>query len=302
MFKLRLFIAALTLPLVGVAQNDSSAMEYSNWTFAGLYSFSMSQTSLSNWNAGGENSLNLNGLIRQAADYEDSKWTWANTLSANYAVNWQGTDMLKTGDNLEYTTRLDRNINEASTWRTSAFLNFRTQFADGFEDSESDKPISTWMAPGYLTAGLGFTYKKDPLTLYLSPITVKQTYVLDDSLSAKGSFGVDAGERFRNEVGASLNATYTKSLSSTLDVTSNLNLFSNYVENPENIDVNWETIFLLKAWKNVTVSWHIHLIYDDDILVQAPDPVTADFTVTGTQFKSVLGVGISYAFGKYQEE
>ncbi|KAB2810180.1 DUF3078 domain-containing protein [Phaeocystidibacter luteus] len=297
----KLLLSLLILPFVVTAQ-DADSTKSSNWTYAGLYSFSMSQTSLTNWNAGGENSLNLSALIRQAADFENEDWTWANTFSATYAVNYQGSSALKTGDNLEYTTRLDRNINEKKTWRTSAFLNFRTQFVDGFENREATKPISTFMAPGYLTAGLGFTYKQEDFTLYVSPVTLKQTYVLDDSLSAKGAFGVDAGSTLRNEVGASLNASYTKAITPTLDVTSNLNLFSNYVENPQNIDVNWETIFLLQAWENITVSWHLHLIYDDDILVQNPDPVSGDFTSPGTQFKSVLGLGISYAFGKYKED
>lgn len=298
MKKLGASLIILIIPFLTFAQEDSAT---SNWTYAGLYSFSMSQTSLTNWNAGGENSFNVSGLIRQAADYTGAKWSWNNSFSANYALNIQGNSALKTGDNLEFTTRLDRKINESGKWSASLFANFRTQFADGFENRESTKPISTWMAPGYLTAGAGFTYKTEGLQLYMSPITTKQTYVLDDSLSAKGSFGVAAGETFRNEMGAYLNATYTRALTPTLDLTSNLNLFSNYIENPQNIDVNWETILLLQAWESITVSLHLHLIYDDDILVQSPDPISGDFTAPGTQFKSVLGVGVSYAFGKYKE-
>lgn len=286
------------LPTLAYAQDEAPKP----WSFAGLYSFSASQTTLTNWNAGGENSVTLSALFRQAADYKGERWQWSNTLDANFAINYQGSDALKTGDKLEFTTRLDRNINESGTWTASMFGNFRTQFADGFENRTATDPISRWMAPGYLTAGLGFTYKKEGLEFYMSPVTMKQTYVMDDSLSARGAFGVEAGSTLRTELGAYLNATYTKSLTENLDLTSNLNLFSNYLQDPQNIDVNWETILLLKAWSAVTVSLHLHLIYDNDIMVRNEDPITGDFTAPGTQFKQVLGVGLSYAFGKYKDK
>lgn len=293
-------LIALALPFLANAQETTTEAPASKWSYAGLYSFSMSQTSLTNWNAGGENNFNVSALLRQAADYKGAKWQWSNTLEANYAINYQGSNPLKTGDKLEFTSRLDRNINDEGSWTTSAYANFRTQFADGFEDRDAVEPISRFMAPGYLTAGLGFTHKKNGLEIYLSPITMKQTYVLDDSLSAKGDFGVDPGQTIRTEMGAYMNASYTKSLTETLELTSNLNLFSNYIDRPQNIDVNWETILLLKAWKAVTVSLHLHLIYDNDILVQNPDPVSGDFRSPGTQFKEVLGVGLAYSFGKYK--
>lgn len=294
----KLFTLLVILPLTTFAQEE----EESRWSYAGLYSFSMSQTTLSNWNAGGENSFNVSGLLRQAADYNGPVWQWNNTLDANYAINYQGNDPLKTGDKLELTSRVDRNINESGTWTASGFANFRTQFADGFANRTATQPISTWMAPGYLTAGLGFTYKKEGLQLYLSPITMKQTYVLDDSLSSVGVFGVEAGENIRTEMGAYLNATYNKALTENLDWTSNLNLFSNYLDRPQNIDVNWENILLLDAWKYLKVSLHLHLIYDHDILVANPiTPEGSDFQSPGAQFKSVLGLGLAYSFGKYAE-
>lgn len=293
----KLLTLLAVVPFITTAQDAEK--ESSRWSYAGLYSFSVSQTSLTNWNAGGENSLNINTLLRQAADYTGPSWQWKNTLDANYAINYQGASALKTGDKLELTSRLDRNMNESGTWTMSAFANFRTQFADGFANREASQAISTWMAPGYLTAGLGFTHKVEGLEMYLSPVTMKQTYVLDDSLSSVGVFGLDPGQTIRTEMGAYLNATYTKALTERIDLTSNLNLFSNYLEDPQNIDVNWETILLLEAWDVITVSLHLHLIYDNDILVANPD-VNGNFQSPGTQFKQVLGVGLSYAFGKYK--
>ncbi|MCK7540534.1 MAG: hypothetical protein MZV63_61400 [Marinilabiliales bacterium] len=39
-------------------------------------------------------------------------------------------------------------------------------------------------------------------TLFLSPLTSKNTFVNDDLLSAAGAFGVEPGKKFRSELGA----------------------------------------------------------------------------------------------------
>lgn len=284
-------------PLGLFAQEEATPKK---WVFGGLYSFTTTQTSLTNWNAGGTNSLNLSGLLREAADYNGEKWQWSNVLEANYAVNYQGNVMLKTGDKLELSSRLDRDIDTTKKWSVSLFANFRTQFTDGFKNAEAVKPISTFMAPGYLTAGLGITYKTDGLSAYLSPATMKQTYVMDDSLSAEGAFGVDPGQTMRTEIGAYFNATYTKKIRDGVDLTSTLNLFSNYLHNPQNIDVNWETLLMMKVWGPLSMSLQLHLIYDDDILVHNQND-QGEFVSPGVQFKEVLGVGLAYSFGKYKQ-
>lgn len=285
------------------------------WTHSGLYSLSMSQTTLSNWNAGGNNSITVGALWRQSAEYNHNKFTWSNILEANFAINKQSELLVKTDDKLEFTTRVDYAVNEKKTWTGSFFGNFRTQFAKGYKNAgDADSLyISDFMAPGYATIGLGFTYKRDGFTAYLSPATSKMTFVRDQKLADLGSFGVDGadidpvtglriagtGKNFRGELGAYVNLRYTKALLPNLDVDSKLDLFSNYLDRPQNIDINWETIFLLKAYKSLTVSLHLHVIYDNDIMVQKPD-ADGNFTAPGTQFKEVLGVGLSYAFGKFK--
>lgn len=283
------------------------------WIWSGLYSASMTQTSLSNWAAGGNNNLNINGLLKQAAKYEKGHWTWANLLEANFGYNFQPGLNNKTDDRLEFTTRLDRQLNESS-WSMSLFANFRTQFADGFSNPEDEVRISTWLAPAYLTYGLGLTNKSiDGLTIYASPITVKQTIVSDDSLFFGNQFfdqeAANVAELsnaggFRTEMGAYVDIIYTKSFSEDFEVNSRLNLFSNYLDRPQNIDVNWETIFLLKVYSYLTVSLQLQLIYDHDVNVRyAGDVVVPEgFNAPGTQFKQILGVGVAYSFGEFKKE
>jgi hypothetical protein len=313
MKKLTLTLFGVCIALATFAQTDTSAPAKA-WKWSGLYSASMTQTSLSNWAAGGNNNVNVNGLFKQAGVYKKGHWTWANLLEANFGYNFQPGLNNKTDDRLEFSTRLDRQLHE-SKWSASVFANFRSQFADGFSKPEDTVRISTWLAPAYLTYGLGFTYKpRDGFVAYLSPVTVKQTFVVDSALfngnqffdsspSAKNvaTFG-DGG--YRTEMGAYIDIIYTKSFDEKFEVTSRLNLFSNYLDRPQNIDVNWETIFLMKVYSYLTVSLQLQLIYDHDVNVRyANDVPTADgaFNAPGTQFKQILGVGVAYAFGEYKK-
>lgn len=50
-----------------------------------------------------------------------------------------------------------------------------------------DVSISEFMAPGYLTTGLGFTYDPGKIfTVVLSPASWRGTFVLNDRLSDEG--------------------------------------------------------------------------------------------------------------------
>jgi hypothetical protein len=310
-FYLSLLVAIIAF--AASAQSDTTAPA-KPWKWSGLYNLSFTQTSLTNWAAGGNNNVNINGLLKQAAKYESEHWTWANLLEANFGYNFQPNLNNKTDDRLEFTTRLDRHL-KGGKWSVSLFANFRTQFADGFTNPEDTTRISTFMAPGYLTYGLGLTNKSiDGLTFYISPVTIKQTFVADSTLSANSQFydleapnvqELNGGGSYRTEMGAYIDILYAKAFSENFEVTSRLNLFSNYLDRPENIDVNWEAIFLLKVYSYLSVSLQLQLIYDHDVHVRyAGDTPTADggFNAPGTQFRQILGVGLAYSFGEFKEK
>ena len=280
------------------------------WEHAGFYSLTLNNSTFTNWAAGGNNAFSILGIVKQRAIHRNKHFTWFNLLEANFGVSDQVTGRIKTDDRIEFTTRLDRDLNKH--WSASLFGNFRSQFADGFKNPEDTVIISTWMAPGYLTVGLGFTYKPDEhLTVYLSPITSKTTFVLDQFLADNGEFGVTPavrdtngvilteGENVRYELGAYVDVMYTKKLTETLGVSSKLNLFSNYLDRPQNIDVNWENLITLEAWKFLKVSFLFHIIYDHDINVINPDATTGLATAPSTQIKTITGVSLAYSFGSW---
>ena len=133
----------------------------------------------------------------------------------------------------------------------------------------------------------------DAFYLFLSPLTGKSTFVLDDSLSNAGAFGVDPGKNMRNEFGGFLKMAFTKDIWKNVTLNSKLDLFSNYAEEPQNIDVNWEVLVSMKVNKFLSANINTRLIYDDDTKYIDEEGVERGARV---QFKEVLGIGLSYKF------
>ena len=51
--------------------------------------------------------------------------------------------------------------------------NFRTQIAKGYKYPDKDHPISTFMAPAYLTTSLGMDYKPNKIFVVSFPFHIK---------------------------------------------------------------------------------------------------------------------------------
>lgn len=289
------------LVITGVvwSQDDSSPRTDTAWKAGGTLSLQFNQAAYSNWQSGGVNSIAGNGLINLFANYDDGgTWSWTNILNLAYGVNIQETVFNKTDDRIELESRVDRKLNKI--WSASALANFRTQFNEGFAEpgqTEDSLRISNFMAPGYLVVGLGFTYKPSKhFNAFISPVTSKMTFVLDQRLSNLGAFGVTPGEQFRQEVGGYVNMTYRRALMENVDLQTRLDLFSNYLNNNyQFIDVNGELILFMKINKFLTANVALHVIYDHDVEFDTD----GDGVLNGprTQLREVLGVGLAYRFG-----
>ena len=151
------------------------------------------------------------------------------------------------------------------------------------------------MAPTYLLGGIGITYRPaNFFTLYLSPSSGRVTFVLDDSLSKQGACGVDPGKKYRTEFGPYLRADLNKDLAKSINLSSSLELFSDYFHNFGCIDVNWNLLLTLKVNKWLATIINCQVIYDDDTMIQTNPPEPA--TGPRTQLKETIGVGLSYKF------
>jgi hypothetical protein len=288
-----------------------SADSVKHWKFGGVISVNGQQVSLTNWAAGGSNSISFGGIISGYARYKKGKSTWDNNVDLGYGIIKQGTSKQwwKTDDKIQVTSKYGRQA--FKKWYYTALGDFKTQFTEGFNYPNDSVYISRFMAPGYLVAALGLDYKpNDHFSLFIAPVTGKFTFVNDDSLARYGAFGVQKEIRdpdnggtitqnyktHREEFGAYVKMQYQTKIMDNVTFQTMLELFSNYLHNPENIDVNWTTLTTFKVNKFISATLTTQLIYDDDINLTRTAGDKKGTTGPDVQFKQVLGVGFNYKF------
>lgn len=291
-----------------VAQETESAD--TSWTTKAVANINVSQVSLNNWAAGGQSTVAVSGLARFTADYASGRTLWTNSLDLAYGlIRNDGGPWLKSDDRIELNSAFG--YETIDDWYYTVMLNFRTQFAPGYNYPNDSISISNFLAPGYLTIGTGMDYvPSDKFSLLMAPVTGKVTFVMDQELADAGAFGVDdafnemgvfmpgTGSNVRFEFGGFVKLRFRTELMENINFTTELDLFSNYLNNPQNIDVNWTTLTAMKVNDWITVSLSTHLIYDHDIDIQVDTDGDdlPDRTGPRTQFKEVLAVGLSFTF------
>lgn len=283
-------------------EEKEKADSVDGWKYGGVTTMTFSQTSLTNWAAGGDNSVSLTGLVNLYANYKMKKSRWDNTLDIGYGTMKQGNENAKfekSEDRIDFASKYGQEA--FKDWYYAGMLNFKTQLTATKEYPDADSlPVittSNFMAPAYLLTAIGMDYKpNDNFTVFIAPITSKFTFVSDTSLSTK--FGLEAGETSRSEIGGYLRSMYKVNIFENVTLTTKLDLFSNYSENPDRIDVNWEVLIAMKINKFLSANIHTHLIYDDDtkILWDKQGDGNMDDLSPLIQFKEVFGLGFSYKF------
>jgi hypothetical protein len=281
------------------------------WKKGGIIAINFTQTSLNNWAAGGQNSVSVNGLFNYFLNFKKENNAWDNSLDIGYGLLKQGKNASwwKTDDRIDFMSKYGKKASKS--WYYAGLMNFRTQMAPGYNFPNDSVKISDLLAPGYLLAALGMDYKPNAFfSLFIAPATVKTTFVLNQELADAGAFGVSAaefdnkgrmiksGENIRYEFGGYLRMLFKKDIMKNINFQTKLDLFSNYLYNPQNIDVSWETLTSFKVNDFFSASIFTHLIYDDDIKIQVDNNKDGITDVVGprTQFKEVLGIGLTYKF------
>ncbi len=274
------------------------------------FNVQFSQVHLSNWAAGGQSNLSLITKFDQTFEYDKRRFGWDTEMHAAFGLLHRPDDavFIKTDDRVELATKVGYRLtaNGFMTFMAS----FRSQLAPGYAmvDGLPDRGnlVSNFMAPGYAVMAAGMDYKnaERKLTLFIAPVTYKATYVQDDSLSSIGAFGVEPGERSRHELGGYVKVGWNTKVVENVDYAVRLDLFSNYLVNPQNIDVFTDHTLTLKVNNYLSTTVSATMIYDDDVNLLLEDAVLDDEgnVVTparngpGLQLKEVLSVGFSLQF------
>ena len=290
-------VLALSFAIVSFAQDELPQ----GWSHKGNFGLNFGQSTYTNWAAGGQNTINGQGIFNYEIRYLKGNFKWDNTLNTalGYSIYDFHKKPIKTDDKIEFTSLATLKATEKLNY--GAEFAFRSQFAKGFKyDEDSTNYISKFFAPAYISLGLGIEWVPNThFSLYFSPLTGRITIVNDDRLAEEGAFGVNDLDKndtilhtnfakVRYEFGARAVAKFQYPIFKNVDFNSKLELFSNYLNHPERVDVDWQNMLVLKVndWLNCNLS--THLIYDYDIPFYENEVKIEGSKV---QFKEVLAIG-----------
>jgi len=269
-----------------VAKTLEDTTVVQGWTKKGNFNFLANQSTFSNWLPGGQSNFAISTGINYDFNYKRDRWSWDNKLMMNYGVTKiEGQDLLKSDDRIEFNSLLGRKA--SGYWYYSMFMNFKSQLttdlgnpAPGFALPKT----TSFFSPAFLQIGPGMMWRKrDTFKFNIAPLTSRFVFVMDDDLSNVGAFGVDPGKNLRFEFGASLSGYYKFELWENVSMENILNLYTNYLEDPQNVDIDYQVNIVMKINKYLSTNFAFQAIYDDNAF-------------RGFQTRQVIGVGVNFGF------
>ena len=282
-----------------------------SWKTTGFFGINAAQTSLSNWQGGGQNNVAINGILNVNAVYKrDAFEEWTNKLDAQYGLFKPG--------NVPYRKNIDQ-LFALSKYEVLAFkkvffytvqADYRTQFAPGYKYEGSTRvgnATSDMNSPGYIQLALGLDYKPtEYFSITVAPVAGKMTLVNRQYLADEGAYGVqpatyDAdsnivnhGKKVRYEFGGRVILKFKKDIFKNVNLDSYLDLFSNYTHNPQNIDVVFNNLLTFKVNKYFSASIICQMIYDDDIIIKRV--IDGKVLINGPRLQALTTVGIGFGY------
>ncbi len=303
--------AAKPITIVLKIQTKTHYLPFSYWSKKNTVGFDISEIAFVNWNAGGTSSVS--GLLKGKflRNYNRSNYNWSNELIFRYGMNKQdGKELKKTDDALQFNATFSYRQDTLSTWFHSAKFNFNTQFTNGYSYPNTSIAISKPFAPAYIFMGIGAENinKEKNRAFYISPFTLKTTFVLDQALADQGAFGVpkaiyddnqnliSPGKKSKMELGFLVTSKYKKEVFKNINLENRVSLYSDYINRFGNIDINCDLQVELVVNQYVKANIGAHVIYDDDIKSKRE---IAGIQVTEgpkVQLRQAIGVGLEYVF------
>ena len=291
------------------------------------------QTSLTNWAAGGDNTVTLQAFIDGNANYKKDDLFWNNRLQLDYGFVYASSKPIlqKSDDRIYFESKLGYKTENMKKFAFTVNYDFRSQFNTGYEyktpsapegfDKLDDVPVkdlvqlwkdarvvkSGFLAPAYTNLAVGIDLKPaNWISLNVAPITGGVVIVRDELLRKNYGMhlrkeweGVTEGlpadgseyKSARFEFGAQVKADVAVNVNDNFKYTSQLVLFSNYIDHPENIRVNWDNRFDWKLAKYFSLTLTTNMIYDDKVVIYSE----ADgLTKQRVQFKESFLFGFTW--------
>ncbi|MBE6235744.1 MAG: DUF3078 domain-containing protein [Bacteroidales bacterium] len=321
------------------------------WTESLKTNIKFGQTSLTNWAAGGDNTVTLQAFVDGNANYKKDDLFWNNRLQLDYGFVYASSKPIlqKSDDRIYLESKLGYKNAEMRNFSFSANYDFKSQFSTGYdyltpavpdgyeslEDLKHKDKINLWkdarkvksgfLAPAYTNLALGIDLKPWKwLSLNFAPLTGGVVIVRDEGL--RKNFGMELKDPYKDaskmspetlekfdadmasgdldligkyyrgarfEFGAQMKADIAVNVNENFKYTSQLVLFSNYLDKPQNMRVNWDNRFDWKLAKYFSLTLTTNMIYDDKVLIFSD---TDGLTKQRVQFKESLLFGFIWTW------
>lgn len=284
-----IWMAVFSFTISSSQETKKKISDTTYWSISGKNKILFNQSAFSNWVARGENTVAGNVAVDYVFNYKRNKWVWNNRVITSYGLTKiKSTEFVKkTDDVINLHTLLGYKAEK--NWFYSILVNFKTQYTKGYKygkDGDGNQIRSEYtkfLSPGYLLIGPGMLWEKNAnLKLNIAPATSKFVFVdADFTLPNNAYFGVKEGENLRYELGFNASFLYKFKLMENITMENMSALYSNYLEDPWNIDINYTMIIAMKVNKIFTSNLIFQAIYDDN-------------AYQGFQIREVFGIGLNY--------
>ena len=246
------------------------------WQKGGSFNFNLTEGGLNQaWRdvkGGEEQTIGIKALIDYDFDLKKGKSTWLNNIRARYgmskiASNGQG--FLKNDDYLSYTSIYGTALKNKN-WSLATLFSINTQFDYYF------------LSPGEIKLGPGFLYRpNEHFSMMLSPAMLNLTTKLATEQKNFSLFGVDAGKTTSLGLGAYVQFKADYNLGKGINYKGFATFYSNYLNKPGNIIMDWTNLFTLTVNKYIGATISINTRYND-------------WEIGKLQMQHGIGVGLSY--------
>jgi hypothetical protein len=315
--RFNLFLAGMALALTSAAQEQPRDTSWKVHGFAGL---NASQTSLSNWQGGGQDNIMMGSVLNIEGVYRRDEFEqWTNKLDLQYGITKQGKlgTYRKNTDQIFFLTKYNSR-GFRKNWYYSLQADYRTQFAPGYNykgDSTVGRAVSDFNSPGYIQLALGVDYKPvDYFSITFAPLAGKVTIVNRQYLADEGAYGMEKavyddnglllthGKMVRYEFGGRMIVKFKKDVMQNINWDSYLDLFTNYLVKPGNVDVIFNNLITFKINKVFTATILSQVLYDDDITIKHDwnkDGLydsSGDINGPRIQALTTISIGLGYKF------
>ena len=270
-------------------KNDIPDTVLKRWKAGAAFGLSVGQGSQSNWAGGGDDfSFTVSSSLNLFLFHKKNKHSWDNSFSANFGyINTTSLGGRKNDDRFDFLSKYGFALNKHLSLAT--LVNFRSQFTKGYTYPNNIKTLaSAFLSPAYLVVSQGIDYRPDQyFSFFISPVTSRWTFMSDTSLPSKVDYGIKTSYHSINQNGAFATLSYQRSFNKYFSYRTRLDLFSNYQQNPQNIDVFVTNSLSARVAKILAFSWNLDMIYDDDLRIFGSNDSSP-----ALQLKSIFGVGL----------